>query len=1071
MAIQDHTHLEHRGRSFGPNRTTQFGSSEATGQCTLPSDEQALIREFMQALVEEIEAIKKGRGGSIITVHDGVFVRREGPFFVYVFSTGSPLIVMEDAPAEVEVGGQKFPGQIISVQGSDVAVGIENDFGKTIAQARLITDLSYLLETLRKRYEEVLNGERTLDTALSQRVFGLAPVSTQTDGTELNLPPSPHPPNAEQETAIRTVCGSDIQFIWGPPGTGKTQTIGFLIAALLGRNLRVLVVSHTNVATDNAIDKAARLLEATEDYHSGKLVRYGITSPNSDLPPMVRLDKITEFLGRRLKDQLAELQAKLQKVHSELKSLREVQTLLAAEKEALRRLADLETNLQHCSRECEITRSRGADLAAQLQETKVRLAAAEAAGRLKRFFLGLDPVKLQVEAAQTQRELDVALAVSAAQVARQNEVRAAMELARSERERHAREARVLLSRHGLDADGLAARVGERAKRSEQLTVAIRTVEAELEALRSKILREAKVIATSLTKATISKQMDDQKFDAIVVDEASMAPMPSLYFAAGRAAKKAIIVGDFRQLPPICLADTEIAQKWLGRDIFNQAGVQRAVDERKQEPRLRMLRQQYRMHPEISATSNGIIYKGRLINSLSNDTLHDINMFMEKSPFGHSPLLLYDVSSTNPWSSHLEQGGRYNLYSAVLSAELAKQATQAGVRSVGVISPYSVHARLIKMILEDSGDPQLRCLKVSTVHKFQGLEQDLIIFDIAEGPMPRYGPSGLVDGVDLGSQAAKLINVSITRPRAQIAVVANVQYLASKLPRDAILLQLLGQLQGRGTVVDSKRVVDDYFCSEFERWARLLEPRDDGINPNDGTLYTERNFYAGFFADLRKATKEIIIVSPFLTANRAQQFFNLFRSKLADGLELRVFTQTLGEQQGDMFRQAEMVFEELKRIGVQVVERRGLHQKFAFIDREVAWEGSLNILSQSEGRSTEQMRRLPYASTCDELIKLHNFGSDTEVAPGTRGPVRTDRKCDKCGSVVLLVPGPHGFFLGCDRYPECDGPACKSIGWGDRIGTDVKCATCGRPMVAVRGRYGVYLRCSDLNCKVTRSMKK
>ena len=75
-------------------------------------------------------------------------------------------------------------------------------------------------------------------------------------------------------------------------------------------------------------------------------------------------------------------------------------------------------------------------------------------------------------------------------------------------------------------------------------------------------------------------------------------------------------------------------------------------------------------------------------------------------------------------------------------------------------------------------------KVSTVHKFQGLEEDVIIFDIGEGPMPRYGPSPLVDGWELESQAAKLINVSITRSKAQIVVVANLQYLASKLRSDA-----------------------------------------------------------------------------------------------------------------------------------------------------------------------------------------------------------------------------------------------------------------------------------------------
>jgi hypothetical protein len=123
--------------------------------------------------------------------------------------------------------------------------------------------------------------------------------------------------------------------------------------------------------------------------------------------------------------------------------------------------------------------------------------------------------------------------------------------------------------------------------------------------------------------------------------------------------------------------------------------------------------------------------------------------------------------------------------------------------------------------------------------------------------------------------------------------------------------------------------------------------------------------------------------------------------------VRIFARTLKEQQGDMFQQADIVFEELKRIGVQVVERRGLHQKFAFIDRNVAWEGSLNILSQSKGRSTEHMRRLPFPKTCEELIDLHNFGSDSETEPGSRRPVQTDRKCEKCGSTMVIVNGLCG----------------------------------------------------------------
>ena len=1039
----------------------------------------------MQALAEEIEAIKKGGGGSIITVYDGVFVRREGPFFVYIFNTESPLIVMDDAPAEIQVGGQRVAGQIISMQGSQVAVGIENDFGQTISQARLITNLWYLLEKLRKGYEEVLNGDRSLDTRLGQRLFGTVSAATRIDAGELNLPSSEYSLNDDQLTAIRTACGSDVHFIWGPPGTGKTKTIGFLIVALLRRNLRVLVVSHTNVATDHAIDNAAKLLLGSEDYQSGKLVRFGNISPNVHLPDMVIPEKIAERLGKELKERLARLRSDLEKVQAELKSLCEIEALLLRKKEAAATRLALEGNFRQSLGELENAKSRANKLSAQLEQAEQRLEAANSAGKLKRLVRGLNPAKLQVVVAGFKTELAILQSAIAAAASNQTDIRVAMDRALAEEQRCANEAQALLSQHNLDADSLSARTRQLSKRAEESTAEARAIEAELDAILAKILREAKVIATSLTKATISKQMDEQKFDAIVVDEASMAPMAGLYFASGRASQKAIVVGDFRQLPPICISDTDMAQKWLGRDIFEQAGIASAVNEGRSDPRLTMLRHQYRMHPEISRVANDIFYDGQLRDSLGAEALEKISETLARSPFTRSSLIIYDVSSTNPWSSRLDQGGRYNLYSALLSAELAKRAVQAGINNIGIISPYSAHARLTKIILDDSGGPaelrnQLKQMQVSTVHKFQGLEKDVIVFDIAEGPMPRYGPSLLVDGREVNSQAAKLINVSITRSQAQIVVVANLQYLASKLHRDAFLLRVLNQIRRRNPVVDSRQVVDDYFCSDFDRWAALLDPHDDRIDPDNSSLYTERNFYAAFFADLRKATQEIIIVSPFLTATRAQHFLNIFRSKLAEGVQVRVFTRTRREQEGDMFRQAEMVFDELTKIGAQVVERRGLHQKFAFIDRKIAWEGSLNILSQSEGRSTEHMRRLPFTTTCHELIELHKFGSDTEVDPGSRRPIQTDRKCNGmnrdgqlCGATMILRRGPYSIFLGCGKYPECQNTL--GVGWDDRIGTDVDCpgkdgVVCGRPMFAVRSRYGVYLKCFEPGCQCTRKVK-
>jgi hypothetical protein len=199
-------------------------------------------------LAEEIEAIKKRKGGSIITVYDGSFKRPAGPFFVYIFTTESPLVVMEDAEAKVKVGDIECNGHIISVQGSEVAVALDRYFDQTIPEAKLSSDRSALLEVLRKRFQEVLNGQRSLDTRLGQRLFGFSSATAGADAGDLSLPASDCVLNNEQIEAIRAACGSDVHFIWGPPGTGKTRiTIGFLIAVLLRRNLRVLVVSHTTL--------------------------------------------------------------------------------------------------------------------------------------------------------------------------------------------------------------------------------------------------------------------------------------------------------------------------------------------------------------------------------------------------------------------------------------------------------------------------------------------------------------------------------------------------------------------------------------------------------------------------------------------------------------------------------------------------------------------------------------------------------------------------------------------------------------------------------------------------------
>jgi hypothetical protein len=94
-----------------------------------------------------------------------------------------------------------------------------------------------------------------------------------------------------QEHAYRACLGKGLFLVWGPPGTGKTRVLRSAIGDLLAAGKRVLLVSGTNIAVDNALHET--LKERT--FASGEVVRVGpphlkeiADNPDVSLPLMVR---------------------------------------------------------------------------------------------------------------------------------------------------------------------------------------------------------------------------------------------------------------------------------------------------------------------------------------------------------------------------------------------------------------------------------------------------------------------------------------------------------------------------------------------------------------------------------------------------------------------------------------------------------------------------------------------------------------------------------------------------------------------------------------------------------------
>ncbi|MGH9789876.1 MAG: topoisomerase DNA-binding C4 zinc finger domain-containing protein, partial [Candidatus Acidiferrales bacterium] len=122
-------------------------------------------------------------------------------------------------------------------------------------------------------------------------------------------------------------------------------------------------------------------------------------------------------------------------------------------------------------------------------------------------------------------------------------------------------------------------------------------------------------------------------------------------------------------------------------------------------------------------------------------------------------------------------------------------------------------------------------------------------------------------------------------------------------------------------------------------------------------------------------------------------------------------------------------------------------------------------------------KLPWKRSVHEFYD--RFEKDLDKAKDEmesyKAGIPTDITCEKCGKGKLLERiSRHGFFLGCERYPDCD--FIRDL-TSDLAGEEVEsettveyCENCGKEMTIKRGRYGAFLACTGYpECKTTRRL--
>ena len=138
-----------------------------------------------------------------------------------------------------------------------------------------------------------------------------------------------------------------------------------------------------------------------------------------------------------------------------------------------------------------------------------------------------------------------------------------------------------------------------------------------------------------------------------------------------------------------------------------------------------------------------------------------------------------------------------------------------------------------------------------------------------------------------------------------------------------------------------------------------------------SLYNENTFYKQFSTDLQNASEEVIIESPFITVKRLNSLLPIFTQLKSRKVSIFIITRNPQEHDGIMAIQSELGIQWFENMGIQVLlENGGYHRKLAIIDRKILYEGSLNILSQSQSR--EFMRKIISKALTNELLQFLHY---------------------------------------------------------------------------------------------------
>lgn len=137
---------------------------------------------------------------------------------------------------------------------------------------------------------------------------------------------------------------------------------------------------------------------------------------------------------------------------------------------------------------------------------------------------------------------------------------------------------------------------------------------------------------------------------------------------------------------------------------------------------------------------------------------------------------------------------------------------------------------------------------------------------------------------------------------------------------------------------------------------------DSIN----IIFDKSNFLPVYTNDIVNAVKEIVIVSPFITKRRTLKMLEFLQVAVQNKVTVTIVTRPVEDFEAKNRNALIEVLNLIEDIGIHLIFKTKIHQKFAIMDQKTVWYGSINLLSF--GSAEESIMRLDSSNIANELIK-------------------------------------------------------------------------------------------------------